>query len=195
MLVKLIKHNITTLGPGKRTVVWLMGCTHACRNCISDNLWPFDKDYAMEEQEIIKKIKEDDSKLITFTGGEPFQQKGLTCLLKQLKKEGFKDILVYTGYTYEEIKDNSVMSKALNYIDVLIDGKYVEELNDNNPLRGSSNQRIIILNEDLKEDYKKELLKQRNYEIEYLDNKLNIYGLVPKGFKEMFSKLKDKINL
>ena len=93
---------------------------------------------------------------ITITGGEPFLQSGeLAELVTYLREQVSEDILVYTGYTYDELQAirNPLVTTVLQQIAVLIDGPYVEKLNDNRPLRGSANQQIIILNEQFRSRY------------------------------------------
>jgi len=92
---------------------------------------------------------------ITITGGDPFFQVGeLLSFLQLLRKKYNKEVLVFTGYTMEQLMvEGSDSAKCLGLIDILIDGEYIDELNDNVGLRGSSNQRIIILNKKYKDRY------------------------------------------
>ena len=80
---------------------------------------------------------------VTFSGGDPFLQASeLLAVCKLLKP--YKNIWVYTGYTYEELMIDPIKRSVLDYIDVLVDGKYIAELNDGKQwFKGSSNQRII----------------------------------------------------
>lgn len=88
---------------------------------------------------------------LTVSGGDPFEQSEDLLELLRLTREAFSDILVYTGYTLDEIQKGcagSAGNECLKYIDVLIDGRYEKKLNTPDcVLRGSSNQTIHFLNE------------------------------------------------
>ena len=92
-------------------------------------------------------IKADEFANVTFSGGDPlYQCDGVTELARKIKEETDKTIWCYTGFTYEEILDNAWLSQILPYIDVLVDGPFVEELKTTEiPFVGSSNQRKIKL--------------------------------------------------
>lgn len=126
------------------------------------------------------------TKRITISGGEPFLQEDLHLFLRALKVLGFEDILVYTGYTLEELNklNNPNVLEALKYIDVLIDGRYIEALNDNLSLRGSSNQNIHFFNQSLIKDYEPILNKERAIQPVVYDNSYDIFGIFPKEEKK-----------
>lgn len=153
-------HNITKYdmlnGMGLRVVLWVSHCEHNCKNCHNPQTHnqysgiPFD---LSAKEEIFTELKKDEIKGVTLSGGDPLStlnREALTCLLKEVKtKFKTKDVWCYTGYTWEAIKD----IEALNYIDVLVDGKYQEDLSIPSPCWcGSSNQRIIDVKESLKQD-------------------------------------------
>jgi anaerobic ribonucleoside-triphosphate reductase activating protein len=102
----------------------------------------------MTIDELLDIIKADEFANVTFSGGDPlYQCEGVTELARRIKEETDKTIWCYTGFTYEEILGNDYLKQILPYIDVLVDGPYVEELRDESlPFRGSRNQRIITLN-------------------------------------------------
>lgn len=97
----------------------------------------------MSIDDIVAAVDENDFN-VTFSGGDPLMQSGpLTELAKRLKADG-RNIWCYTGYRYEEIAENPLYSELLSYIDVLVDGEFVESLRDVGlRFRGSSNQRLI----------------------------------------------------
>lgn len=146
-------HNITKddmlNGEGLRVVLWVAGCEHHCKGCHNPITWDenggllFDK---AAKQEIFEELKKDYVSGITFSGGDPLHIKNrtdITVLAKEIK-EIFpsKTIWLYTGYTYEAVKDLEIIS----YLDVLVDGKFVKELSDvNYHWAGSTNQKIIRL--------------------------------------------------
>ncbi|SCN23517.1 Pyruvate formate-lyase 1-activating enzyme [Clostridium sp. N3C] len=155
MQIDRILYPVKTLGPGERIGLWLIGCPHHCKKCSNPELWERDESKDISIADLVLYIGENNIKAdgITITGGEPFYQvEELYILLQELRKLRFEDILVYTGYDFNTIEKN--YSKALPYIDVLIDGVYIDELNDNLGIRGSSNQKIHILNEKLYDKYK-----------------------------------------
>ena len=134
-------------GVGLRTSIYFSGCAHKCDGCHNQQSWDFNggKEYTVDE--LLDIIKADEFANVTFSGGDPlYQCEGVTELAKRIKEETDKTIWCYTGFTYEEILVNDRLSQILPYIDVLVDGPYIEELrNTNLPFRGSENQRIIEL--------------------------------------------------
>lgn len=150
-----ILYPVKVLGPGKRIGIWLAGCEHHCDGCSNPELWEKKQKYKTNLESVMLMIKS----LVkgrhidgfTITGGDPFfQVDALYELLDEIEHIN-DDILVYTGYSYEDIKHTH--SVLLDKIAVLIDGKYEREKNDGSFLRGSSNQRIIILKEKYKKLY------------------------------------------
>jgi anaerobic ribonucleoside-triphosphate reductase activating protein len=170
--------------------------------CIAINLWEFDKQYEVALQDIkdiirYYKMLQPDLAL-TFSGGDPFFQPELAGLLAYCKQTlKIDDILVYTGFTLEEIRlsKKAWMQESLNFIDVLIDGKYYEDLNDNAPLRGSSNQKIHYLNPTMEVKYAPVLSGPRLFEIKIQKNDFDIYGVVPKDFIKNFKEKTKKLGL
>ncbi|MDR3215470.1 MAG: anaerobic ribonucleoside-triphosphate reductase activating protein [Bacilli bacterium] len=128
-------------GPGLRMVIFMQGCTHHCFNCHNPTTHELKAHNLMSINELIEMIKNNNhTKNITISGGEPFlQYPALLCLLKQLKNY---HIWVYTGYTKQELI-NLNYDEIFNYINVLIDGRYHDELKSLNiPFIGSTNQKI-----------------------------------------------------
>ena len=138
-------------GPGIRTVVFTQGCPHHCKGCHNPKTHPFDKGKLIEIEEIVDILSSNPlSSGLTISGGEPFVQvEEVLELINQYKKINPKhDIIIYTGYTYEYLKNlnDHMINEILSKIDILIDGPYIEELRDLTlEFRGSSNQRIISL--------------------------------------------------
>lgn len=145
-------------GPGLRTSIYFAGCKHHCKGCHNPQSWDMNGGYSMPINHILTLIKEDEFANVTFSGGDPFYQvDAVTELAKRIKAETDKTIWCYTGFTIEEIREDPNLSKLLQYIDVLVDGPYVEALrNTDLPFRGSTNQRIIAI--------KKYLKGENNYE-------------------------------
>ena len=137
-------------GPGLRTSIYFAGCKHHCKGCHNPQSWDMNGGYSMPINHILTLIKEDEFANVTFSGGDPFYQvDAVTELAKRIKAETDKTIWCYTGFTIEEIREDPNLSKLLQYIDVLVDGPYVEALrNTDLPFRGSENQRIIYINDE-----------------------------------------------
>lgn len=155
------KYDIAN-GLGVRVSLFVSGCTHHCKNCFNAIAWDFNygKEFTEEvENELIQALKNPYISGLTLLGGEPFDprnQKGLIGFLKRVKKEiPEKNIWCYTGYTLEKdllegVARTDVTDEMLSLIDVLVDGKFVEELKSLMlKYRGSSNQRLINLKETL----------------------------------------------
>lgn len=134
-------------GVGLRTAIYFSGCNHFCKGCHNPQSWNLHNGKVMTIDELLDIIKADEFANVTFSGGDPlYQCEGVTELARRVKEETDKTIWCYTGYTYEEILANDYLKQILPYIDVLVDGPYVEELrNTDLPFRGSENQRIIEL--------------------------------------------------
>ena len=130
-------------GPGLRTTIYFAGCNHHCPGCHNPHTWNFDAGLEMSRQEIIDRIVENDFD-VTFSGGDPmYQSSDILPLARQIKSLG-KTIWCYTGFLFEEILSSPEMSSLLPYIDVVVDGQFIESLKDTDLIfRGSSNQRII----------------------------------------------------
>ena len=141
--------DITTLGPFKRFVIWTQGCRRRCPGCISPDSRPLDGGREIPIEEIARKILQHDQEGITISGGEPFLQATALCsLIDRLRGEKDTGVILYTGYTLEELRSPEApecSAELLERIDLLIDGPYIRELNDDASLRGSSNQRVLPL--------------------------------------------------
>lgn len=139
-------------GEGIRNVIFVSGCLHKCKGCHNPQTWDFNYGYEFTQEiqnKFIEKCKENPLlNGITVSGGDPiYSSKELIPFLKKYKKENpAHTIWLYTGFKWEEIKDNEI----LKLIDVLVDGKYIEKYKDVTlAFRGSSNQRIISLKEEI----------------------------------------------
>ena len=180
MQIDRVYYPVKTLGYGNRIGIWTIGCVHGCINCSNPELWNPDPTKEVSIEKILKyieKIPHADG--ITITGGDPFlQPEELLCLVTSLKELGYSDILVYSGYTLEELRGKGeVINQILSSIGVLVDGRYVDELNDNKSFRGSSNQRIIVLNKSLNERYSGADSWERKTQIVMNDNNIQAIGL------------------
>lgn len=152
MYVARVLYPVEVLGPGKRVGIWFCGCPRRCKRCSNPELWELQDRYRTTPETIFDMAKaiskEHTVDGFTITGGDPFYQpEDLKKLLDMLKVIS-NDIIVYTGYKHCELKPDE-----LENISVLIDGEYIEELNDNSLLKGSSNQEVHILDETKRDKY------------------------------------------
>lgn len=142
-----ILYETMTDGPGMRTSIYCQGCNHHCKGCHNPQTWDFSggKEYTINE--LFEIIVDDDFSDVTFSGGDPmFQVEAFTELAKMVKNKTNKTIWCYSGYTYEQIKENPKMSLILPFLDVLVDGRFmIEKRNTDLKFRGSENQRIVHL--------------------------------------------------
>lgn len=151
-------HNITKAdmlnGDGLRVVLWVAGCTHCCKNCQNPITWDPDGGLLFDEaakQEIFEELEKPYISGITFSGGDPLHAANrldVRNLMAEIK-EKFPDktIWLYTGDVWENI----MHYPAMKYIDVVVDGEFVDELKDQKLLwKGSSNQRVIDVQASLK---------------------------------------------
>ena len=157
-----IKNCDIANGIGVRVSLFVSGCTNHCEECFQPQTWDFDYGQPFTEETenyILELLKPSYINGLTLLGGEPFEPKNQMCLLPFIKKVKDtypqKDIWCFSGFTLdgELLKDGSYprceyTDEMLSYIDVLVDGRFVKKLKDISLLfRGSSNQRLIDLNE------------------------------------------------
>lgn len=129
-------------GPGVRDVIFTQGCPHHCSGCHNQNTWDMNGGEVRLSGSILRELS-DSQNDITISGGEPLSQwSALLRLLELINEQTDKRVWLYTGYTVDL---NQNFYKVLaRYVDVIVDGKFVEELKDPNLLfRGSSNQRLV----------------------------------------------------
>lgn len=143
-------------GPGIRYTVFTQGCLHNCPGCHNPLTHPLDLGYLKENDEIIKAIKANPLVSgLTISGGEPFLQVEPVLDLVLKTKEISKDIIIYTGYTFEELINlsNENILKILKNTDYLIDGRFeIDKRSLELLFKGSSNQRIIDLKKTFDEN-------------------------------------------
>lgn len=153
-------HNITHCdmlnGSGIRVTLWVAGCEHHCKNCQNPFTWDVHDGIPFDEtayDEICNDLNQEYCSGLTLSGGDPMHTDNREVILNlcQNIKRSFpqKTIWMYTGYTFEEIKDSPI----LKYIDVLVDGEYMEEFKDVEAhWIGSTNQRIISVQQTLQQN-------------------------------------------
>ena len=142
-------------GEGIRLTVFTQGCPRRCPGCHNPDTHAFEENKLIGVDELFKSImKPRLGKGVTFSGGEPFCQAAPFAKLGEKLKATGIDILIFTGYEYEELikmaKYNESIMRLIKTADYIVDGKYKEELRDLSlKFRGSSNQRIIDVKKTL----------------------------------------------
>ena len=162
-------------GPGNRFVLWTQGCSKGCSECFNPETWSNNifKEYSPRHiLEIIKNFEVDG---ITISGGDPLEQEvellELLFLLKEIKLP--KGIILFTGFSRNEILENPIREKCLEYVDVLIDGRYEKNLKVDFSLRGSSNQEFYFFSNKISSD---ELVFDQEIEISCLEGDIMLTG-------------------
>lgn len=151
-ILNLCEHGTKELGPGLRYGIWVQGCPFRCKGCITPEGLEIKANQIIPINQIVENILEKHSiSGITISGGEPFMQASALATLIKAVRDSKPDlsVIVFTGFNRGQL-DWPEAKELMSYTDVLIDGKYVESLNDNIGLRGSSNQDIHFLTDRLK---------------------------------------------
>ena len=162
-------------GPGKRFTLWTQGCSKGCVNCFNPETWNNKNNIILSSNEIFELIKEEEIDGVTITGGDPFEQEeellDLLILISNLSLS--KGVIVFTGFTYDEIRENKIREKCCDYIDVLIDGRYEDHNRVTDCFKGSSNQNIIYFSSKIKEE---ELIMDQEVEVSLSDGIISVTG-------------------
>ncbi len=142
--------NTEFLGPYKRSVLWVQGCCFCCEGCIAPEMQKSGGFFADTETLANVLSKDNSVEGVTISGGEPFiQADALAEMIQLIKEKRDFGVVVYSGFTLDELKQKSLNDSGtenlLSLIDIIIDGRYIKELDDNIAYRGSSNQNIIRL--------------------------------------------------
>ena len=142
--------DTTVDGPGWRSSVYCAGCRHACPGCHNPETWSFKAGQEVTVDEIVAQLAETEGN-ITFSGGDPmYQAEAFTELARRIREELHRTIWCYTGFRYEEVVADPAMSAMLPYLEVLVDGPFVEAEKSLDLLfRGSRNQRLIDVQKSL----------------------------------------------
>lgn len=149
-LIRLVT-DTTVDGPGWRTSVYCAGCRHACAGCHNPETWDFAAGESVEVDELFDRIARTEGN-VTFTGGDPmYQAEAFTELARRIVTELRRTVWCYTGFRYEQVARDAAMSRMLPWLEVLVDGPFVQALRDTNLLfRGSSNQRLVDVQQSLR---------------------------------------------
>lgn len=153
-----ILYPVRALGPGDRLGIWLAGCPRRCPGCSNPELWQAQAGQALSQERLQELLwpflSREDLGGVVVTGGDPFFQADVLLPLLAYLDQSVPDILVYTGYTYQQLLHLGKSARAcLQHIGVLIDGPYRQEENDGHPLKGSANQQVYFLRPELRPRY------------------------------------------
>ena len=183
------------LGPGKRSVVWVQGCSLHCPGCMVPETWDCEGGRSIYVADLAKEIiSNDDVEGITVSGGEPFQQASAVSRLLEMVKNSGRNTWVYTGYTIAELlaKKDQTFERLLSFTDVLVDGRYDQEAAGAHLFRGSANQRIVSLTDAIPDDgWENENYSRIKVSLN-VDGDLLIVGIPPPGFLKKFKDISAK---
>ena len=142
--------GVTTLGPGRRLALWFQGCSLHCPGCLAPELRSHRGGAEIGADRLVRwAAGQAGHDGVTISGGEPFEQvEGLAALVTGLRRRTSLDLLLFTGFRWEELQRRARrcgrVRQVLDQIDALVDGRYVHALNDSRGLRGSANQRLFL---------------------------------------------------
>ena len=180
-----------------RSALWVHGCCFSCEGCLAKemNTGPFKEYDPTDLSELFLNVT--DTEGITISGGEPFLQPGeLAAMLDRIKKRRDYGVIIYTGFLKEQLDkyDNKEAQRLLQHADILIDGQYMEELDDGRPYRGSSNQKIHLLTDRYKANFDEYYngTNIRNIEIDIKKDNVYMVGVPSKNGIEVWRKFKKK---
>lgn len=181
------------LGPGMRAAVWVQGCPLHCPGCLAPDWIPFATANQLTPEQVLERLDLDAITGMTFSGGEPMEQaSGLAALVRLARQKKDLDLICFTGYRYERLlKDppDQGITELLAEVDVLIDGPFIQALNDSIGLRGSSNQRIIHLTSKLKGHPLES--QKRDVEITITNGELAFIGIPTPGILSAMRRAND----
>ncbi|MBO3460158.1 radical SAM protein [Aetokthonos hydrillicola Thurmond2011] len=181
-----------TLGPGQRFVIWVQGCCFNCRGCVSPDWIPQTQATPIKPPELADAILSvPNTEGLTVSGGEPMlQAKALSELFDCLRQQRDLSIICFTGFTLEQLqaKNEPAINQILTDIDVLIDGQYIPELNDNKGWRGSSNQVVHFLTSRHLLEASLFTQQKRDVEIHMRNDAALMVGIPPHNFSDDFKR-------
>ncbi len=186
------------LGPGKRFVIWVQGCCFNCRGCISPDWIPQTQATLVDPLQLadyILSVPTTDG--LTVSGGEPMlQAAALSELFSYLRQKRDLSIICFSGFTLKQLqaKSDPAINKVLTLIDVLIDGQYIPELNDNQGMRGSSNQVFHFLTDRHLSEASLFTERKRDLEIHLRDDAVLMVGVPPHNFSTDFQRAVDMVS-
>ena len=181
------------LGPYDRFVIWVHGCCFDCEGCLAFNT-RYGEYTEMSVDELAERIIKSNCEGITISGGEPFlQTAALVALVKAVRSVRDTGVIVYSGFTLKELQSNTDYMKLLELADILIDGRYIKELDDGRAYIGSSNQRLYYLTDRYREIGRKYYsASKRRAEIKFGRDKVSLIGVPSATVLKIWEEIKSK---
>ncbi|MBQ8790538.1 MAG: radical SAM protein [Ruminiclostridium sp.] len=186
------------LGPGIRFALWLQGCNADCYGCIAPEMQDVKGGSLFSIEKLAEMIiSSKNTEGITISGGEPLLQADRLYQLLKIVKTARPDysVVIYTGFTIDQALtcENNEVSRLINELaDVVIDGRYVDEQNDNKGLRGSSNQRIIHITDRYKEHPAYDVNRKRQSRFITNAGRMYMVGVPSRAVQTLLGKIKNK---
>ena len=143
-----IVHGCGTLGPGRRTVVWVRGCTRRCPGCVATPILGDGPTLLIDPDALAARLlAQPQEEGVTFSGGEPFEQAEALAVVAMAVRAVGRSVMVYSGSTLEELRESTEpgVRSLLAASDILVDGTFVRERQADLLWRGSANQRVHFL--------------------------------------------------
>ena len=173
-------------GPGVRLGIWVQGCSRNCPGCINPETHDITKGDEMHPEEILSIILEHEKEIdgISISGGEPLDQsEDLLELLQLIKNKTELSIILWTGYTRNELEQRKLEERLVKLVDLIIIGPYIEKFHEPRGLKGSSNQEYIFFSKKYDEQ---DLLKVPSAEIIFVEGEMQISGIGTEQIRSWF---------
>ena len=184
ILLHRVYYPVTTLGPGCRLGIWVQGCDRDCPGCLSPEMQPRTGN-PTEVCEVLRRIPDDmHPDGLTISGGEPFDQPQAVAEIAEWFASRYgEDILVYTGYTLQELRArrDPHTDRLLERVAALVDGPYMQDRNNGRGLAGSNNQRLYLYR--CADRYRDACALPRRLQAAGQGNRLLLIGIPPKDTK------------
>lgn len=179
-----IQYPVYNLGEGKRIGIWVQGCNLGCKGCVNKTLWSSKKGKSVSVVDVFNWLAsiQNDFDGITISGGEPFQQyEQLISFLHLVKTKTDLTVHCFSGYYLNELNENFPDKLFLKYIDTLVDGRYIEEQHEDTNIKGSSNQTVYsIIDEVAVKETKPSVSKKWSVNISK-ENRIYMTGIPKKN--------------
>ncbi len=186
-----------TLGCFSRFAIWVQGCPFRCVGCMTPDSLPLEGGETVTINALADEILATvDIEGLTITGGEPFlQAQELALLIQQIRLQRDIGVIVYSGYEFKELQrqaqKKSAIADLLTSIDLLIDGQFIENLNDGLSLRGSANQQIYALTERYHDKLHLYGQAQRQVEIHLQATQMMVVGIAGQQFLQQWQAMNE----
>lgn len=181
--INMIRDCTEAEGPGKRFCIWLQGCNLGCKNCINEQMLKFEVKNIISIKNLQKYILESKEKYdlegVTFLGGEPFLQANGLKYIAEFCQNIELSVMSFSGFKYEKLKQNIVdgSNELLAYLDILIDGPYIESFRDSSRnWVGSTNQTFYYLSNKYDKRIETDKKYKNKIEINLNKNIISING-------------------